>query len=78
MQEYLPDLHRHFLENNVESHMYCSQWFLTLFTAKFPLSLVYRIMDLYLSEVCYSLLSIDLFHKWRLLHGNEARMLYSQ
>ena len=21
---------------------------------------------------------IDLFHKWRLLHGNEARMLFSQ
>ena len=22
--------------------------------------------------------AIDLFHKWRLLHGNEARMLFSQ
>ena len=21
---------------------------------------------------------IELFHKWRLLHGNEARMLFSQ
>ena len=21
---------------------------------------------------------IDIFHKWRLLHGNEARMLFSQ
>lgn len=50
IEEFLPDLHSHFLENNIESHMYCSQWFLTLFTAKFPLSLVYRIIDLYLSE----------------------------
>ena len=23
-------------------------------------------------------LGIDVFHKWRLLHGNEARMLFSQ
>ena len=22
--------------------------------------------------------AIDLFHKWRLLHGNEARILFSQ
>jgi len=36
----LPDLWQHFVEHGVESHMYASQWFLTLFTAKFPLFLV--------------------------------------
>ncbi len=30
--------------------MYASQWFLTLFTAKFPLYMVFRILDLILSE----------------------------
>ena len=66
-EEFLPDLHSHFLENNVEPHMFCSQWFLTLFTAKFPLSLVYRIMDLYLSEVWSH------FVKGRILGGDAGR-----
>ncbi|TGZ71014.1 hypothetical protein CRM22_002873 [Opisthorchis felineus] len=30
--------------------MYASQWFLTLFTAKFPLQLVFHIVDLFLAE----------------------------
>ncbi|KAJ8260540.1 hypothetical protein COCON_G00162630 [Conger conger] len=37
MQEYIPDLYNHFLNVSLEAHMYASQWFLTLFTAKFPL-----------------------------------------
>uniref|UniRef100_A0A8D0EJB4 Rab-GAP TBC domain-containing protein n=1 Tax=Strix occidentalis caurina TaxID=311401 RepID=A0A8D0EJB4_STROC len=32
--------------------MYASQWFLTLFTAKFPLYMVFHIIDLLLCEVC--------------------------
>lgn len=36
--------------------MYASQWFLTLFTAKFPLCMVFHITDLLLCEVkCDSL-----------------------
>lgn len=31
--------------------MYASQWFLTLFTAKFPLQMVFFIIDLFLTEV---------------------------
>lgn len=31
--------------------MYASQWFLTLFTAKFPLYMVFHIIDLLLCEV---------------------------
>ena len=31
-------------------HMFASQWFLTLFTAKFPLHVVFGILDLFLSE----------------------------
>uniref|UniRef100_A0AAY4BT88 Rab GTPase-activating protein 1-like n=1 Tax=Denticeps clupeoides TaxID=299321 RepID=A0AAY4BT88_9TELE len=50
MQEQLPDLWCHFQELNLEAHMYASQWFLTLFTAKFPLCMVFHITDLMLCE----------------------------
>nr|XP_020757939.1 rab GTPase-activating protein 1-like isoform X1 [Odocoileus virginianus texanus] len=50
MQEQLPDLHNHFSDLNLEAHMYASQWFLTLFTAKFPLCMVFHIIDLLLCE----------------------------
>uniref|UniRef100_A0A8C3V0E1 Rab GTPase-activating protein 1 n=1 Tax=Catharus ustulatus TaxID=91951 RepID=A0A8C3V0E1_CATUS len=52
MQEYIPDLYNHFLDISLEAHMYASQWFLTLFTAKFPLYMVFHIIDLLLCEVC--------------------------
>ncbi|XP_023566095.1 rab GTPase-activating protein 1-like isoform X3 [Octodon degus] len=50
MQEQLPDLHSRFCDLNLEAHMYASQWFLTLFTAKFPLCMVFHIIDLLLCE----------------------------
>ncbi|KAM9379201.1 rab GTPase-activating protein 1-like [Phaethornis superciliosus] len=50
IQEQLPDLYSHFLGLNLEAHMYASQWFLTLFTAKFPLCMVFHIIDLLLCE----------------------------
>uniref|UniRef100_A0A4W3GU82 Rab-GAP TBC domain-containing protein n=1 Tax=Callorhinchus milii TaxID=7868 RepID=A0A4W3GU82_CALMI len=51
LQELLPELYNHFVELSLEAHMYASQWFLTLFTAKFPLCMVFHIMDLLLCEV---------------------------
>ncbi|KAG7264462.1 hypothetical protein CRUP_022568 [Coryphaenoides rupestris] len=48
--ESLPDLYGHFLNVGLEAHMYASQWFLTLFTAKFPLYMVFHIIDLLLCE----------------------------
>uniref|UniRef100_A0A8C6Q8Y6 RAB GTPase activating protein 1 n=1 Tax=Nothobranchius furzeri TaxID=105023 RepID=A0A8C6Q8Y6_NOTFU len=51
MQECIPDLYNHFLNVGLEAHMYASQWFLTLFTAKFPLYMVFHIIDLLLCEV---------------------------
>uniref|UniRef100_A0A8C6VW55 RAB GTPase activating protein 1 like n=1 Tax=Nothobranchius furzeri TaxID=105023 RepID=A0A8C6VW55_NOTFU len=50
IQEQLSDLWTHFQELNLEAHMYASQWFLTLFTAKFPLCVVFHITDLLLCE----------------------------
>ena len=39
------------MDLGLAAHMYASQWFLTLFTAKFPLFVVYHILDLFLCEV---------------------------
>ncbi|KFD55832.1 hypothetical protein M513_03271 [Trichuris suis] len=50
MRHYLPTLSAHFDSLHIETHMFASQWFLTLFTAKFPLSMVFHIIDLFLSE----------------------------
>lgn len=65
LQEQLPDLWSHFQNLNLEAHMYASQWFLTLFTAKFPLCMVFHITDLLLCEVT----SVHLLY-W--LHGERA------
>lgn len=51
LQDQLPDLFDHFMDLGLEAHMYASQWFLTLFTAKFPLFMVFHILDLFISEV---------------------------
>lgn len=66
MEEQLPELYQHFVKLGVETHMWCSHWFLTLFTAKFPLHLVFYILDLFLYnkfntifQVSIALLSIS-------------------
>uniref|UniRef100_A0A915HMU0 Rab-GAP TBC domain-containing protein n=1 Tax=Romanomermis culicivorax TaxID=13658 RepID=A0A915HMU0_ROMCU len=47
--------------------MYASQWFLTLFTAKFSLSMVFRIIDLFLCEGMNTIfhISIALLKAWK-------------
>jgi hypothetical protein len=37
VEELLPVLHVHFLRQGVKSSMYCSQWFLTLFSYRYVL-----------------------------------------
>uniref|UniRef100_A0A1I8EPU5 Rab-GAP TBC domain-containing protein n=2 Tax=Wuchereria bancrofti TaxID=6293 RepID=A0A1I8EPU5_WUCBA len=60
LDDYVPDLFAHFYNLGVETHMYASQWFLTLFTAKFPLQMVYFIVDLFLSEGMNTIFHISL------------------
>lgn len=50
MEEQLPSLSQHFAEHSVETHMFASQWFLTLFTARFPLYFVFHIIDVFLLQ----------------------------
>ncbi|XP_058839083.1 rab GTPase-activating protein 1-like isoform X2 [Topomyia yanbarensis] len=50
MKDQLPDLYEHFYNTGIESHMFASQWFLTLFTARFPLYFVFYILDVFLLD----------------------------
>uniref|UniRef100_A0A095A225 Rab GTPase-activating protein 1 n=1 Tax=Schistosoma haematobium TaxID=6185 RepID=A0A095A225_SCHHA len=50
LHDQLPDVAKHFSDLGLETHMFASQWFLTLFTAKFPLNVVFHIVDLFLTE----------------------------
>ncbi|KAF6038390.1 RABGAP1 [Bugula neritina] len=59
-QNQLPDLYGHFIDIQLEAHMYASQWFLSMFTAKFPLYLVYRILDLFLCDGLNTVFSVAL------------------
>jgi len=45
VEELLPVLHIHFVRQGIKSSMYCSQWFLTMFSYRFPLDIVFRIFD---------------------------------
>ena len=56
----MPDLWNHFSECGIEAHMYASQWFLTVFTAKFPLFLVMRVLDLFMLEGFQSVFQVAL------------------
>ncbi|ORY02640.1 RabGAP/TBC, partial [Basidiobolus meristosporus CBS 931.73] len=46
----LPDLFRHFQEHGINTGMFASQWFLTLFAYSYPLQLVLRIFDIVFAE----------------------------
>lgn len=48
LEDHMPDLHQHFNRIGIEPFTYASQWFLTVFTAKFSLNAVFFIMDIFL------------------------------
>ncbi|TGZ81296.1 RabGAP/TBC [Ascodesmis nigricans] len=50
LEDYEPRLAIHLKRQNIESSLYAAQWFLTLFTYKFPLQLVLRVFDLLFAE----------------------------
>ncbi|XP_049782057.1 rab GTPase-activating protein 1-like [Schistocerca cancellata] len=60
MEEQLPKLWQHFTEKGVESHMFASQWFLTVFTARFPLYFVFHILDVFLLQGVETLFQVAL------------------
>lgn len=50
LEDQMPDIHQHFNLIGIEPFTYASQWFLTVFTAKFPLNAVFYIMDIFLLD----------------------------
>nr|CAD7410066.1 unnamed protein product [Timema cristinae] len=60
LAEQLPQLWQHFSDKGVESHMFASQWFLTLFTARFPLYFVFHILDVFLLQGVDTLFQVAL------------------
>ncbi|XP_013794115.2 rab GTPase-activating protein 1-like [Limulus polyphemus] len=58
MEDQLPELYGHFLDLGIEAHMFGSQWFLTLYTAKFPLYVVFYILDLFLLDAMETIFQV--------------------
>jgi ecotropic viral integration site 5 protein len=50
IEEHLPAVHVHLARQGLRSHMYATQWFLTIFAYKFPLTIVVRILDIVIAE----------------------------
>lgn len=50
LEDMLPLLHRHLTRQGIKASMYASQWFMTLFSYRFPLDFVYRVLDSVFAE----------------------------
>ncbi|TDL26268.1 RabGAP/TBC [Rickenella mellea] len=71
VEELLPVLHVHFLRQGVKSSMFCSQWFLTMFSYRFPLEIVFRIYDNVLATGIEAIFGFSI----ALLQKNEEELL---
>ncbi|KAF9566748.1 RabGAP/TBC [Agrocybe pediades] len=71
VEEILPVLHVHFLRQGIKSSMFCSQWFLTLFSYRFPLEIVFRIYDNCLANGIEAIFGFSVM----LLKKNEEKLL---
>ncbi|XP_031335344.1 rab GTPase-activating protein 1-like isoform X2 [Photinus pyralis] len=60
MEEQLGPLWQHLTNHHVETHMFASQWFLTLFTARFPLFFVFHVIDVFLLQGIDTLFQVSL------------------
>ncbi|KAL4401531.1 GTPase-activating protein [Malassezia pachydermatis] len=71
VEETLPALYMHLLRRGIKSSMYASQWFMTLFSYRFPLEVVYRILDSIFAEGIEAMFRFAL----ALMSKNEAKLL---
>ncbi|OAD68364.1 hypothetical protein PHYBLDRAFT_117618, partial [Phycomyces blakesleeanus NRRL 1555(-)] len=71
LADHLPHVRRHFEVQGVQANMYATQWFLTLFTYKFPLEVIFRLYDVIFSE------GIDVVFRFSLalLEKNQSKIL---
>ncbi|KAI0766833.1 rab-GTPase-TBC domain-containing protein [Trametes elegans] len=71
LEELLPVLHLHFVRQGIKASMYCSQWFLTMFSYRFPMEIVFRIYDKCLASGIEALFAFSM----ALLIKNEDTLL---
>ncbi|WVQ93745.1 hypothetical protein IAU59_000822 [Kwoniella sp. CBS 9459] len=71
VEEILPLLHTHLVRKGVKSSIYAAQWFMTLFSYRFPLSLVYRVLDIVFAEGIEAIFRFSL----ALLKKSEDKLL---
>ncbi|KAK4228013.1 putative GTPase-activating protein [Podospora fimiseda] len=71
LEDFEPALYCHLKRRHISSHLYATQWFLTLFAYRFPLQLVLRIYDLILSEGLSAILKFGIV----LMQKNVASLL---
>ncbi len=71
LEDFEPALYCHLHRRGISSHLYATQWFLTLFAYRFPLQLVLRIYDLILSEGLSAILRFGIC----LMQKNAAALL---
>ncbi|KAI0081204.1 RabGAP/TBC [Panus rudis PR-1116 ss-1] len=71
IEELLPVLHVHFIRQGIKSSMFCSQWFLTMFSYRFPLDIVFRIYDNCLASGIEAMFAFSMC----LLYKNEETLL---
>lgn len=68
---HIPRLHEHFKEEKVTPFLYCSKWFMTLYTYNFPFEAVVRIWDVFLNEGIKIIFRVGL----QCLKNDEERFL---
>lgn len=66
-----PALYCHLRRRGISPHLYATQWFLTLFSYRFPLQLVLRIYDLIFSEGLSAILRFGIV----LMQKNSEKLL---
>ncbi|KAJ9063001.1 GTPase-activating protein [Entomophthora muscae] len=71
MEESLPQVYQHLQEQGIQSTMYASQWFMTLFAYRSSMRLVFRVLDILLLEGGDILVKVAL----ALLKDNVDRIL---
>ncbi|CAD6885326.1 unnamed protein product [Tilletia controversa] len=71
LEEFLPLIHKHLVRQGVKSSMYAAQWFMTCDSYRFPLELVYRILDSVFAEGIESLFRFSI----ALMQRNEEKLL---
>jgi hypothetical protein len=71
LEDFEPAVYCHLHRRGVDPNLYATQWFLTLFVYRFPLSLTIRIYDLLLSEGLGAILKIAI----ALMHQNRETLL---